>query len=279
MTTTPLQPVELPPFELYPLLSTVFFNHERATSAAGLASPAAPASSILRLGQLVSSSVAGGEVANKAEVVRCLEASRDRIWVGGSRGNVQIYATPTRDDLSVAVPSPSTPTRRISANEVSPLPSPKLKPTHLSFLQIAQVELLEQVSVTANRKSVDRIVLLERIGRIAMLSGEPSYPPHGSRGSILTFFSSTAEGLLTFHSLPSFAPLPVAAFPSVKGVVALSLNEDEIAGGGSRDAMHICVVKRRTIYILRVMRDGLTIIGVSSFENAQRVLTDLIMML
>jgi hypothetical protein len=71
------------------------------------------------------------------------------------------------------------------------------------------------------------------------------------------------EGLLTFHSLPSLAPLPLSAFPSVKGVVAFSLDEDEVAGGGARDAVHICVVKRRTVYILRVTKNEVTIVGVS----------------
>lgn len=71
------------------------------------------------------------------------------------------------------------------------------------------------------------------------------------------------EGLLTFHSLPSLAPLPVQAFPSMKGVVAFSLDEDELSGGGTREAMHICAIRRRAVFILRVTREGVTAVGVS----------------
>jgi hypothetical protein len=68
---------------------------------------------------------------------------------------------------------------------------------------------------------------------------------------------------LTFHSLSSLAPLSVHAFPAMRGVTTFSLDEDELAGGGSPDAMHICAIKRRTVHLLKVTNEGITHLKVS----------------
>jgi hypothetical protein len=186
-TTTPLRPLELPPFKLYPLLFTVFdqlptFNTTNPNpivkSAISVNSDEFP-SSLSRLGQFVASSVAGGDISNKSEVVRCLEASRDRIWVGGSSGSVKIYSGKETDQVGVASLqdtlslSPCSPIKRTAAGEVgSSQTDPSSTLLTRSSFQTEVIELIGHVMVTSNRKSVDRIAFLERIGRIAILSGE-----------------------------------------------------------------------------------------------------------
>ncbi|KAM0748698.1 hypothetical protein T439DRAFT_70364 [Meredithblackwellia eburnea MCA 4105] len=95
---------------------------------------------------------------------------------------------------------------------------------------------MEEGVVTQTRKAADRIALLERLAKAVILS----------------------EGVLTFHSLPTLTALNVHQFPSMKGVSTFSLDEDELAGGGAPDAMHVCAIKRRRVHILRVTNEGVT---------------------
>ena len=75
--------------------------------------------------------------------------------------------------------------------------------------------------------------------------------------------TSLSEGILTFHALPSLSPLPAHTYPSLKGITAFSLDDDEMLGGGSPTMMHICVIRRRTVQILRITNEGVTTIRVS----------------
>ncbi|TNY19371.1 hypothetical protein DMC30DRAFT_448017 [Rhodotorula diobovata] len=100
----------------------------------------------------------------------------------------------------------------------------------------AALELVDEVVVTPTKKAVDRIALLPRLDKAILLS----------------------EGVMTFHALPSLAPLGVHHFPSVRGVATFALDEDELDGRGAPDTMHVCVFKRRTVHWLRVTNDGIT---------------------
>ncbi|GAA5852101.1 hypothetical protein JCM9279_005057 [Rhodotorula babjevae] len=102
--------------------------------------------------------------------------------------------------------------------------------------QVSALELVDEVTVTPAKKPADRIALLARLDKCLVLS----------------------EGVLTFHALPALAPLNVHTFPSVRGVSTFALDEDELAGGGQPDAMHVCVFKRRTVHWLRITNDGIS---------------------
>ncbi|GAA6055225.1 hypothetical protein JCM3770_000723 [Rhodotorula araucariae] len=102
---------------------------------------------------------------------------------------------------------------------------------------LSALELVDEVVVTPTKKAADRIALLPRLDKVVLL----------------------AEGVMSFHAFPSLAPLNVHQFPSVRGVSTIALDEDELAGGGvSRDAMHICVFKRRTVHWIRVTNEGIS---------------------
>lgn len=124
------------------------------------------------------------------------------------------------------------------------------------------MDLLQEVVVTQGRKAADRIALLERLGKAVILSGK-LVNLTSSKHSLLIECFCTTEGILTFHSLPSLNPLPVHSFPSMKGVTTFSLDEEELAGGGSKNSMHICAIKRRTMHVLLVTNEGVTTIKVS----------------
>lgn len=120
--------------------------------------------------------------------------------------------------------------------------------------QAAALDLAKEVVVTMGKKAADRIALMERLGKAVILSGEYS----STRTRSPTDETRLPEGILTFHSLPSLVPLPVQSFPAMKGVTTFSLDEDELAGGGSPEAMHVCAIKRRTVHLLRVTMGGVT---------------------
>lgn len=67
---------------------------------------------------------------------------------------------------------------------------------------------------------------------------------------------------MTFHTLPSLAPLNVHQFPSIRGVATFALDEEELAGGGQPGVMNVCAIKRKTIHWLRITNDGVTSVQV-----------------
>lgn len=79
---------------------------------------------------------------------------------------------------------------------------------------------------------------------------------------------------MTFHSLSSLTPLSVHAFPALRGVRTFSLDQDELAGGGSPDAMHICAITKRTLHLLKVTNEGVTRLKVRSSDQQGRSFAD-----
>lgn len=49
----------------------------------------------------------------------------------------------------------------------------------------------------------------------------------------------------------------------MKGVTTFSVNEDELAGGGKEGEMHVCAIKRKTMYMIRVTKESASIVRVS----------------
>lgn len=67
---------------------------------------------------------------------------------------------------------------------------------------------------------------------------------------------------MTFHSLPSLAPLPTSAFPPIRGVSAFAIDEDSITtpSSGSTSTgseVTLCAIKRRSIHLFRLREGGL----------------------
>lgn len=94
-STTPLLPLELPPYSLQSLVTSVFASPPAPTLPSKPPGPGSPANPLGRFGQFVSdaaSSVAGSEgAAAKAGVIKAVEASQERVWVGGNDGRIRIY--------------------------------------------------------------------------------------------------------------------------------------------------------------------------------------------
>ena len=94
-STTPLLPLELPPYSLQSLVTSVFAAPPTPVSPTKSVAPGSPANTLGRFGQLVSdaaNSVSGNEGAvAKAGVIKAVEASQERIWVGGNDGKIRIY--------------------------------------------------------------------------------------------------------------------------------------------------------------------------------------------
>ncbi|BGP33373.1 hypothetical protein JCM10296v2_005173 [Rhodotorula toruloides] len=166
---------------------------------------------------------AGGEP--KPLTLKSVEAGGQKVWAGLSDGRIRLYEVREEVDApagaGVASPrraSPTTPGRR---------PSVAPKQT--------QLELLDELQVTTNKKAADRIALLPRLDKAVILS----------------------EGVMTFHALPGLAPLNVHSFPAVRGVVTLAVDEEELSSSSDSTVMHMCVIKRRRMHWLKVTNEGI----------------------
>ncbi|SCV74998.1 BQ2448_8027 [Microbotryum intermedium] len=296
-SSTPLLPLELPPFTLHPLLSPVFSAGATATTplaasgAAVVGSPpgtpsqhrggvadgaSSPPSTPSRLSQLVSNvalvasgeaspaSVGGGAATASTSAaataatgvanVRSVDASHDRIYVGASDGRVRTYEPDSSDAAMLTMmkpsggmwtPRPASPAITASGSGSSGGRSNPASPSFselnatLSTMdgsQIMALELVDEITATSTRKGADRVAILARLNKAVILS----------------------EGILTFHALPSLTPLSVHSFPALRGVTTFALDEDELSGGGDPDSMRLCAVKRRSVHVLKVTRDGLS---------------------
>ncbi|GAA5939746.1 hypothetical protein JCM3775_001615 [Rhodotorula graminis] len=240
-SSTPTRPLETPPYALVPLLHPVFAS-SRPTSPPPPPPAAAPSSPppVSRIGQLVSSVAAAASSTSSATStspaaqasVRTVEAAAHHVWLGTSHGSVRLYSVASQhgDDQDRHAPSIE---RVLSPGPSSPPTTPRRSSKQH---QVSALELVDEVTVTPAKKPADRIALLARLDKCLVLS----------------------EGVLTFHALPALAPLNVHAFPSVRGVSTFALDEDELAGRGAPDAMHVCVFKRRTVHWLRITNDGIS---------------------
>uniref|UniRef100_A0A0K3C490 BY PROTMAP: gi/472583522/gb/EMS21155.1/ TGF beta receptor associated protein [Rhodosporidium toruloides NP11] gi/647396884/emb/CDR39543.1/ RHTO0S04e06238g1_1 [Rhodosporidium toruloides] n=1 Tax=Rhodotorula toruloides TaxID=5286 RepID=A0A0K3C490_RHOTO len=240
-STTPTRPLELPPFVLAPLLHPLSPSSPSSRPTSPSKAPSSPTQTpASRLGQLVSSVAQAGAAAGAAAAgavhgaaggepkpltLKSVEAGGQKVWAGLSDGRVRLYEVGEEVDApagagvaSPRVASPTTPGRR---------PSVAPKQT--------QLELLDELQVTTNKKAADRIALLPRLDKAVILS----------------------EGVMTFHALPGLAPLNVHNFPAVRGVVTLAVDEEELSSSSDSAAMHMCVIKRRRMHWLKVTNEGI----------------------
>ncbi|BGP17675.1 hypothetical protein JCM10213v2_005713 [Rhodosporidiobolus nylandii] len=229
--STPTLPLELPPFQLSQLLAPVFPPAPSSPTSPSRLPPSSPTrdAPASRFSALVgAAAAAAGSVTGagtsldgaKQLTVRSVEAGDQRVWVGASNGAVRTYevsedAGPAQ--LPLGLMSPGSPGRRTPVKQ------------HTSL------DLVEEAIVTPSKKAADRIALLPRLDKVAILS----------------------EGVLSFHSLPSLAPLNLQQFPSIRGVATFAIDEDELAGGGEPNAMNLVAFKRRTIHWLRITNEGI----------------------
>ncbi|KAM0786374.1 hypothetical protein ACM66B_001842 [Microbotryomycetes sp. NB124-2] len=160
-----------------------------------------------------------------AIVIKSVEAGDNTVYVGSNDGRIKICQIDQDVDFEGR--------QRELAGGGSVLSSLDglVKSPRASVLKQTQ-----EVAVTHGRKAADRIALLHRLDKAAILS----------------------EGILTFHALPTLTPLNVHTFPAVRGCISFSLDEAELAGGGDIDSMHICVVRRRSIQLLKVTNQGIS---------------------
>ncbi|GAA6019435.1 hypothetical protein JCM8202_001808 [Rhodotorula sphaerocarpa] len=249
-SSTPTLPLELPPYapQLVPLVAPVYAPPAGAEAARSRptsptkdapASPGSAQAPASRFGQLVSTvaqagaaaaaTAAGaagtGSAANDARpaTVRCVDVGAERLWIGGSDGAVRVYET------NEAEPAPATP----SGGPATPIQRSRSPRTSEPA---SALELVDQLFVTMNRKAADRVALLPRLNKAAILS----------------------EGVLTFHALPNLTPLDVNRFPAIRGIVTFAVDEDDLAGGGNSSTMHMCAIKRRRMHWIRVTNEGVT---------------------
>lgn len=116
--------------------------------------------------------------------MKCVETGQERLWVAASDGAIRVYEVNEPERESVAA-GPSTP--RPSAG---PVRSPSgggdggesvsvsrfYSITYTRVLisdrtQTPRLELVDQLSVTINRKAADRMAVLPRLNKVAILSG------------------------------------------------------------------------------------------------------------
>ena len=128
VSTTPLRPLELPPFALYPLLERIFPPSSAIASPTKPTPGSPPSSSLTRLGQLVGASSAetGTGIGTQQASVRSVEASGDKVWVGGSDGRVRFYEVD--HDAGAMLGRSMSPTSHMLTGRRTPTESPTREP-------------------------------------------------------------------------------------------------------------------------------------------------------
>ncbi|KAK4050303.1 hypothetical protein OIV83_003624 [Microbotryomycetes sp. JL201] len=250
-SSTPLRPLELPPFSLHGLLAPVFVTASSsdgvqlspsratprlinqliqgvtgtpATTSTGVSASEPPSlvkEAATDQPEASTESQAAAATANApAIVVKAVEAGDNKVYIGSNDGRIKICQIDEDEDRAPPQPMP-----------LATAPSARSSPPRASALRQVQ-----EVVVTHGRKAADRIALLHRLDKAVVLS----------------------EGILAFHSMPTLTPLNVHSFPAVRGCITFSLDEAELAGGGDVDSMHICVVRRRSIQLLKITSQGVS---------------------
>ncbi|KAK4052008.1 hypothetical protein OIO90_004538 [Microbotryomycetes sp. JL221] len=256
-TTTPLRPLELPPFSLDGLLIPVFDDASvvqpqqgtpsrlinqllhgvtgstqqdsptygpQQSSPSSTATTTSPVKGVGKAGTDASSSQQPppSSLSSSTVTIRALDLGDNKVYIGANDGRISIcHINQQWRDETLAL---------TQLKQLGTTPSTAAIASSMLLKQV------QQVTVTHGRKAADRIAILHRLDKAVVLS----------------------EGIMTFHSLPSLTPLSVHQFPAVRGCTTFSLDEQELAGGGGIDAMHICVVRRRSIHLLRVTNEGVT---------------------
>lgn len=205
-TTTPLNPLELPPFTLQTLVSPVFPFHSSTTDSSPSSSndsttrPISPSSSPQksRISQLLSDVTSGSTPSSTAmdhdassssklsTTVRSVDAEDDQVWVGGSDGRIRIYQVGDGPLPNWSALSPSATTIKKSGGTdkleessavqgevtIYGTANPSCTRTDpVLYQQDMTLELVQEV-YTSTRKAPDRIALLPRLNKAAMLVGE-----------------------------------------------------------------------------------------------------------
>ena len=84
---------------------------------------------------------------------------------------------------------------------------------------------------------------------------------------------SVAEGVLSFYSLPTLSPLTGPAFTPLRGVSTFALDEAVLATGGYTQ-IHLVIIKRKTLQLLNVTPQGVTLVRVSHHRRPFRHTSD-----
>ncbi|GAA5972182.1 hypothetical protein JCM11641_002531 [Rhodosporidiobolus odoratus] len=224
--SAPINPLELPPYSLTPLLSPLFLASSSSSSSRPTSPnhhPHSPTPQATGFARLVS--VATGAPHPAGSDLKCtlksLDASDQKLWLAATDGRVRLYEVNEHTGATVppvGILSPGSPGRRTPVKQHSVL------------------DFVDEVHPSPSKKPVDRIALLPRLDKAVLLS----------------------EGVLSFHTLPLLAPLNTQHFPSIRGVSTFALDEDELAGGGEPNAMKLVIAKRKTVHWLRVTNEGVT---------------------
>ncbi|KAG0147449.1 hypothetical protein CROQUDRAFT_670582 [Cronartium quercuum f. sp. fusiforme G11] len=199
---------------------------------------------------------------SKNPVVRSVDGYNSFLWIGSNEGRVKGF------DLRPS-PSPepdqSAPTGRLTPQS-SALKSPisslgsrtsSPKPTKPDAdLVVGGLEAccfqdthLFPPSETARSKAIERLLLVPPISMAVILS----------------------EGSVTFHSILDLEPYPQPSFPIIRGVSALTLDEDTFDYPSPSNApfeVTMCVIKKKTIHIFRLRESGVQQIFELPFASA-----------
>lgn len=183
-TTTPLLPLELPPFALNPLLPLAF-PPTPSPSSSSTPSSSTPASPPSRFSTSFSQSLPPSA---EQPHIRSVDAAGSSIWIGASDARVRRYHVVDTISTSAAAAGgagaddstggrPRTPIQ-VTGRRTPTSPSSRLSagsPSSSSgwYKEQTALELVEETTPTSTgtRKAADKIALMERLGKAVILSG------------------------------------------------------------------------------------------------------------
>lgn len=194
--------------------------------------------------------------ASKNPVIRSVDGHGQLLWVGSSDGRVKgldIKAqSPDRRIAhsrvaSDAIRSPelaeSRPRPRSASGRLSKPSSPRLPSDPTGVEASLETSCFQDCQVfpatdKSKPKAIEKLILVPMIGLAIILS----------------------EGALTFHSITDLQPYPASSFPTIRGVSAVTLDENsyqsENIESGQPDVL-MCVIKKKSILLYLLSMSGL----------------------
>ncbi|EGG05431.1 uncharacterized protein MELLADRAFT_88075 [Melampsora larici-populina 98AG31] len=198
---------------------------------------------------------------SKSPVVKSVDGYHSFLWIGSNEGRVKGFDIKPAKQINQS--NPSSPINRLESQSISPTTSTSLsspissksptgtKHSETSDLLDGHLEAncfqdhhVFPSTETTKSKPVEKLILIPIISMAVILS----------------------EGAVSFHSINDLDPLP--GFPTIRGVSAVTLDEDTFDNLPQETDITMCVIKKKTIHLYYLQESGIQQIHEVSFTSA-----------
>ncbi|KAH9818866.1 hypothetical protein DFH28DRAFT_1123213 [Melampsora americana] len=200
---------------------------------------------------------------SKSPVVKSVDGYNSFLWIGSNEGRVKGFDIKSSKPINRS--NQSSPINRLNSQSISPstsLSSPissksptGTKHSETSDLVDGSLEVncfqdhhIFPSTETIKSKPVEKLILIPIISMAVILSGVD------------------LQGAVSFHSINDLDPL--TGFPTIRGVSAVTLDEDTFDNLTQETDITMCVIKKKTIHLYYLKPTGIQQVHEVSFTSA-----------